>query len=98
MSTLVLVDDVPAAAELLPHVGHLQAEGSVLALQEGGAHRNLVLLQPAGVARALGRLVVLHPPAPVLLVLGGWRRPPPCMYVCVHVFGGEKTKRWRWWW
>lgn len=69
MPTLVLVDDVPAAAQLFPHVGNLLAKGGVLPLQEGGAHRDLVLLQPPGVARALGRLVVLDPPAPVLLIL-----------------------------
>lgn len=66
---LVLVDDVPAAAQLLPHVGHLLAQGLVLPLQEGGAHRDLVLLQPPRVSGALRRLVVLHAPAPVLVVL-----------------------------
>lgn len=66
---LVLVDDVPAAAQLFPHVGHLLAKGSVLSLQEGRAHWDLVLLQSPGVPRALRRLVVFHSPAPVLLIL-----------------------------
>lgn len=69
MSTLILADDVPAAAQLLPHVGHLLAKGGVLPFQEGGPHRNLVLLQPPGVPRTLGRLVVLGSPVPVLLIL-----------------------------
>lgn len=69
MAALVLVDDVSAAAQLFPHVGHLLAKGGVLSLQEGSPHRDLVLLQPPGIPRALGRLVVLHTPAPVLLVL-----------------------------
>lgn len=86
MSTLVLVDDVPAAAQLFPHVGHLQAEGGVLPLQEGGAHRDLVLLQPPGVPRALRRLVVLDAPAPVLLILSS----TPVWYV--GVCGKEKGR------
>lgn len=69
MSTLVLVEDVPATAELLPHVGDLLAKGGVLPLQEGGAHGDLVLLQPPGIPRAFRRLVVLDTPAPVLVVL-----------------------------
>lgn len=69
MATLVLAEDVPAAAQLLPHVGHLLAKGGILPLQEGGSHRNLVLLEPPGVPRALGRLVVLGAPVPVLLIL-----------------------------
>lgn len=69
MAAFILVDDVPAAAQLFPHVGYLLAERSVLSLQEGGAHRDLVLLQPPSVPRTLRRLVVFHAPAPVLLVL-----------------------------
>lgn len=69
MSTLVLVDDVPAAAQLFPHVGHLLTKCGVFSLQEGRAHRDLVLLQPPGVPRALGCLVVFDPPAPVFLIL-----------------------------
>lgn len=69
MPALVLVDDVPAAAQLLPHVSHLLAKGGVLPLQEGRAHRDLVLLQPPSVPRTLRRLIVLDAPVPVLLVL-----------------------------
>lgn len=49
MSTLKLVEDVAAAAQLLAHVGHLLSESSVLSLQEGGAHGDLVLLKAPGV-------------------------------------------------
>lgn len=93
MSTLVLVDDVPAAAQLFPHVGHLQTEGGVLPLQEGGAHRDLVLLQPPGVPRALRRLVVLDAPTPVLLILSS----AAVWYVGVcgkeKVGGGEREEQ-----
>lgn len=93
VSTLVLVDDVPAAAQLFPHVGHLQAEGGVLPLQEGGAHRDLVLLQPPGVPRALRRLVVLDAPTPVLLILSS----AAVWYVGVcgkeKVGGGEREEQ-----
>lgn len=86
VSTLVLVDDVPAAAQLFPHVGDLLAKGGVLPLQEGGPHRDLVLLQPPGVPRALRRLVVLDAPAPVLLILSS----AAVCVVCWGVWGGRR--------
>lgn len=92
--TLVLVDDVPAAAQLFPHVGHLLAKGGVLPLQEGGAHRDLVLLQPPGVARALGRLVVLDPPAPVLLILSSAVYVGGCVGRKAGVGGRNKRGEW----
>lgn len=49
VSALELVEDVAAAAQLLAHVGHLLSESSVLSLQEGGAHGDLVLLKAPGV-------------------------------------------------
>lgn len=85
---LVLVDDVPAAAQLFPHVGHLLAKRRILPLQEGGTHRDLVLLQPPGVPRALRGLVVLHAPAPVLLVL-----PLAAVVVCVGCVGRKERGR-----
>lgn len=91
VSTLVLADDVPAAAQLLPHVGHLLAKGGVLPFQEGSPHRNLVLLQPPGVPRALGRLVVLGSPVPVLLIL--LSAPVFDVGVCGEEGGEGKTKR-----
>lgn len=91
VSTLVLADDVPAAAQLLPHVGHLLAKGGVLPFQEGGPHRNLVLLQPPGVPRALGRLVVLGSPVPVFLIL--LSAPVFDVGVCGEESGEGKRKR-----
>lgn len=92
MSTLVLVDDVPAAAQLFPHVSHLLAKGGVLPLQEGGAHRDLVLLKPPGVPRALRRLVVLDSPTPVFLILS--LAPVLHVGVCMGSWGEERDK-WR---
>lgn len=69
MVALVFVQDVPAPAELFAHVGYFLSECSVLALEEGGAHRDLVLLQSAGIARTLRGLVVLATSTPVLVVL-----------------------------
>lgn len=85
MPALVLVDDVPAAAQLFPHVGHLLAKCGILSLQEGGAHRDLVLLQPPGVPRALCSLIVLDASAPVLLVLS-----LAPVVACWGVWGGWK--------
>lgn len=55
VSRLVFGQNVLAAAELLPHVGHLDAQRRVLLLQEAGADGDLVLLQPPGIPRPLGR-------------------------------------------
>lgn len=85
MPALVLVDDVPAAAQLFPHVGHLLAKRRVLPFQKSSAHRDLVLLEPPGVPRALCGLVVLHAPAPVLIVL-----PLAAVEACWGVWGGRK--------
>lgn len=92
VSSLVLVDDVPAAPQLFPHVGHLLAKRLVLPLQEGGAHRDLVLLQSPGVPRAFGGLVVLDAPAPVLLVLSS---SAPVWYVgvCGEDGGRRETQK-----
>lgn len=68
-TVLVFAKDVAAAAQFFPHLRHFLSERRVLALQEGGAHRYLVLLETASVPGALGRFVVLVPPGPVLLVL-----------------------------
>lgn len=69
VSRLVFSQNVLAAAQLLPHVRHLHAEGGVLLLQEAGPDGDLVLLQPPGVPRPLGRHVVLSAPGPVPVVL-----------------------------
>jgi len=68
---LVSGQHVLAAAAVLTHLGHLLAQRRVLPLQEGGAHRDLVLLQPPRVPRPLRRHVVLLSPGPVLVILGG---------------------------
>ena len=47
----------------------LLLEGLVLLLEEGRSERDLVLLQPAGLARPPGGEVVLQPLLPVLVVL-----------------------------
>lgn len=49
VSRLVFGQNVFAAAQLLPHVRHLHAQGGVLLLQEAGPDGDLVLLQPPGV-------------------------------------------------
>lgn len=49
VAALVLAEDVPAATELLAHVGHFLSQRGVLPLQEGSAHRDLVLLEPPGI-------------------------------------------------
>lgn len=69
MPGLVLGQYVLAFAQLLPQVSHLLAQGRVLLLQEGRPDCDLVLLQPPGVAGALGCHVVLPAPGPVLVVL-----------------------------
>lgn len=66
--------DALAAAAVLAQLGHLLPQRCVLPLQEGGAHRDLVLLQPPGVAGPLGRQVVLPAPGPVPVVLNEGRR------------------------
>lgn len=67
---LVASQDALAAAAVLAQLRHLLPQRRVLPLQEGGAHCDLVLLQPPGVAGALGSYVVLLPTWPVLLILG----------------------------
>lgn len=67
---LVFGQNVLAAAQLLPHVGHLQAQRGVLLLQESGPDGDLVLLEPPRVPRPLRRHVVLPAPGPVPVVLG----------------------------
>lgn len=74
MSRLVFGQNVFAAAQLLPHVRHLQAQGGVLLLQEAGPDGDLVLLQPPGVPGPFGRHVVLPASGPVPFVLEGQRR------------------------
>lgn len=69
VSGLILGKYVLAFAQLLPQVSHLLAEGRVLLLQERGPDGDLVLLQPPGVAGALGSHVVLSAPCPVLVIL-----------------------------
>lgn len=69
VATLVFVDDVSTAAQLLAHVGDLLTQRRVLPLQERRPDRDLVLLEPPRVPGPLGGLVVFHPSAPVLLVL-----------------------------
>lgn len=69
VSRLVFGQNVLAAAELLPHVGHFDAQRRVLFLEEAGADGDLVLLQPPGIPRPLGRQVVLPAPRPVPVVL-----------------------------
>lgn len=66
---LVPGQDVLTAATVLPQLGHLLTQRCVLPLQEGGAHRDLVLLQATSVTRTLRCHVVLLPPGPVLLIL-----------------------------
>lgn len=66
---LVFVQDVTTPAELFAHVGYFLSECRVLALQEGGAHRDLVLLQSTSVARTLRGFVVLTTATPILLIL-----------------------------
>lgn len=69
VSVLVLVKDVATAAKLFPHVGHFLAECSVLPLQKGSAHRDLVLFHSSCVSRTLSSLVVLQAPTPIFLIL-----------------------------
>lgn len=68
---LVFGQNVLAAAELLPQVGHLLSERGVLFLQESRADGDLVLLEPASIARAFRRDVVLSATRPVSVVLHG---------------------------
>lgn len=58
--------------QLLAHGHHLLPQQGILLFQEGRPHRYLVLLEPPGIARPLGCLVILVPPAPIFLILGGW--------------------------
>lgn len=88
MTVLVFANDVATAAQFLADLCQLLPEAGVLPLQEGGAHRDLVLLDAASVARALGCLVVFIPARPVLLVLkqreresvSGWFTANPKLY------------------
>lgn len=66
---LVLGEYVLALAQLLPQVSYLLAEGRVLLLQERRPDGDLILLQPPGIAGALGCHVVLSAPGPVLVIL-----------------------------
>lgn len=66
---LVFVQDVTAPAELFAHVGYFLSECSVLALKEGGAHRDLVLLQSTRITRTLCGFVVLTTTTPIPLIL-----------------------------
>lgn len=69
MAALVFVDDVATAAQLFSHIGDLLSKGSVLPFQECRSNWNLVLLEPAGVARTFCCFVVLVAPVPVPVVL-----------------------------
>lgn len=66
---LVFVQDVTAPAELFAHVGNFLSECSILALKEGGAHRDLVLLQSTRITRTLCGFVVLTTTTPIPLIL-----------------------------
>jgi len=66
---LVLGQDVLAASELFPQVGHLLPQGTVLLLQEAGSDGDLVLLEPPSVTGPLGCHVVLPAPGPVFVIL-----------------------------
>lgn len=55
--------------QLLAHGHDFLPQQGVLLLQEGRPYRYLVLLEPPGVSGPLGCLVILVPPAPILLVL-----------------------------
>lgn len=50
VSGLVFGQNVLAAAQLFPQVGHLLAQGAILLLQEARPDGDLVLLQPPGIA------------------------------------------------
>lgn len=67
--SLIPGQDVLAATTVLPHLGHLLPQCRVFPLQEGGAHRDLVLLQPPCVTRTLCSYIVLLSPGPVFLIL-----------------------------
>lgn len=69
---LVSGQDVLTAATVLPQLGHLLPQRGVFPLQEGGAHRDLVLLQPPRVTRALCCQIVLLSPGPVFVILREW--------------------------
>lgn len=69
MLRLVAGQHGAVVGQLLAHGHHLLAQQGILLLQEGRPHRDLVFLEPPGIAGPLGRLVVLVPSAPVLLIL-----------------------------
>ena len=69
VSGLVFRHNVLAAAQLLPDLGHLAAQGTVLLLQEAGPDGDLVLLQPPRVPGPLGGHIVLSASHPVPVVL-----------------------------
>lgn len=71
---LVSGQDGLASSAVFPQLGHLLPQRRVLPLQEGGAHRDLVLLQPPRVTGTLRRHVVLLPPGPVSVILRGNER------------------------
>lgn len=69
VSRLVFGQNVLAAAQFLAQVGHLRSQRRVLLLQESGTDGDLVLFQPPGVPRTLGRDVVLSASCPVSVIL-----------------------------
>lgn len=69
MTVVIFANDVATAAQFLADLRQLLPEGRVLPLQEGGAHRDLVFLDAASVARAFGCLIVFVPAGPVFLIL-----------------------------
>lgn len=71
VSRLVFSQNVLAAAQLFPQVGHLETQRGVLLLQEAGSDGDLILLEATRVPRALRRHVVLSASRPVLIILQG---------------------------
>lgn len=66
---LTVVDHAAQFGRLVLEIGQFEAQLEVLLFEEGGADGDLVLFGAPGVARPLGRLVVLAPALPVGLVL-----------------------------
>lgn len=67
--SLVASQDILTAPAVLSQLGHLLPQSCVFPLQKGGAHCDLVLLQPPRIPRTLRCQIVLLPPGPVLLIL-----------------------------